>query len=67
MWNTSSATGSKSLLNTISKDGKVMINNWDAAYKLLNDGAEPLSKNYPKFRDKLDLFFVDYEWVPLLV
>jgi hypothetical protein len=44
-----------------------MINNWDAAYKLLNDGAEPLSKNYPKFRDKLDLFFVDYEWVPLLI
>ena len=22
---------------------------------------------YPTFKDKLDLFFVDYEWVPLLV
>ena len=67
MWNTSSATGNTSLVNTISKDGKVMINNWDAAFKLLNDGAVPLAKQYPKFRDKLDLFFVDYEWVPLLV
>jgi len=44
-----------------------MLNNWDAAYRLLNHGAESLNKKYPSFRQKLDLFFVDYDWVPLLI
>ena len=46
------------------KDENVMINNYEAAYRLLNHGQTPLNNS---FRDKLDLFFVDYEWVPLLV
>lgn len=41
-----------------------MINNFEAAFRLLNC-AEKLSDK--SFRDKLDLFFVDHEWVPLLV
>ena len=44
-----------------------MLNNWDAAYKLLNHGADSLQKKFPSFREKLDLFFVDYDWVPLLI
>ena len=44
-----------------------MINNFDAAHRLLNSGEGGLDKKYPTFRDKLDLFFVDYDWVPLLV
>jgi len=31
MWNNQAADGKKSLLNTVSKDGKVMLNNFDAA------------------------------------
>ena len=42
-----------------------MINNFDAAYRLLNMGNQKM--NYPLFRDKLDLFFIDHEFVPLLV
>jgi hypothetical protein len=42
-----------------------MINNFEAAHRLLNMGQGNLSKR--AFRDKLDLFFVDHEWVPLLV
>jgi replication factor C subunit 1 len=34
---------------------------------LLNHGAKSLEDRYPKFRDKLDLFFIDHEWVPLLI
>lgn len=49
------------------KDEKVMINNFEAAYRLLNNGAVPLSQKYPTFRQKLDLFFIDHDWVPLLV
>ena len=49
------------------KDEKVMINNFDAAHRLLNAGEGNLNGKYPSFRDKLDLFFVDYDWVPLLV
>ena len=38
-----------------------MINTFEAAYRLLNQKKED------SFRDKLDLYFVDYEMVPLLV
>lgn len=44
-----------------------MINNFEAAHRLLNAGGGNLNSRYPKFRDKLDLFFVDHEWIPLLV
>lgn len=44
-----------------------MINNFDAAHKLLNCGEKSLDERFPSFREKLDLFFIDYEWVPLLV
>lgn len=47
----------------ISKDAKVMISNFDAASKLLNN--KKYSKN--SIKDKLDLYFVDIEFVPLLV
>ena len=50
------------------KDDKVMINNFEAAFRLLNSAPDGvLHTRYPKFRNKIDLFFVDYEWVPLLV
>jgi len=44
-----------------------MINNYEAAYRMLNHGQVSLDTRHPTFRDKLDLFFVDYDWVPLLV
>ena len=44
-----------------------MINNYDAAKKMLNHGEVPLGNRYKTFRDKLDLFFIDHDWVPLLV
>lgn len=48
------------LASASAKDDKVMINDFEAATRLLNN-------KYEKFRDKLDLFFVDNDWVPLLV
>lgn len=53
-------------VNFSSKDESVMINNFDAAHRLLNCGEKPLVK-YPTFRQKLDLFFIDYDFIPLLV
>ena len=44
-----------------------MVNNHEAANKLLNDGIEPLNNKYPTFRQKLDLFFIDFDFIPLLV
>ena len=41
-----------------------MINNFDAAHKLLNFGVQD---EFVNFRDKVDLVFVDYEWIPLLI
>ena len=54
-------------LKATSKDENVMINNFGAAHKLLNHGTENLNNKYPHFRQKLDLFFVDYEFIPLLI
>jgi len=51
----------------IAKDEMVMINGFDAAYRMLNSGEKPLDDKYPLFRQKLDLFFIDYEWIPLLI
>ena len=44
-----------------------MMNNFEAANRLLNNGEQPLDKKYPTFRQKLDLFFIDYDFIPLLV
>jgi replication factor C subunit 1 len=44
-----------------------MINNFEAAYRMLNTGQVPMDIRYPKFQQKLDLFFIDFDWVPLLV
>ena len=49
----------------IAKDEKVMINNYDAAHRLLN--MQESHRKYPSFRNKIDLFFIDHEFVPLLV
>lgn len=71
MWTQQAATASqadaKKFIAATSKDEKVMINNFEAAFRLLNNGAVPLEKKYPKFQQKLDLFFIDHDWVPLLV
>ena len=67
MWKNQHANFGPTFLKGISKDESVMINNFDAAHRLLNCGEKPLDKNYPTFRQKLDLFFIDYEFIPLLI
>ena len=44
-----------------------MINNFDAAHRLLNHGQKNLNEKYPSFASKMDLFFIDYDLIPLLV
>jgi replication factor C subunit 1 len=67
MWSQQAALGNSQFLSSVAKDESVMINNFDAAHRLLNHGAKNLNERYPRFRDKLDLFFIDHEWVPLLI
>jgi hypothetical protein len=55
------------MINSISKDENVMINNFEAANKILNFGDENVLNQYNTFRKKLDLFFIDHEFIPLLV
>lgn len=43
-----------------SKDTHIMTNNFEAASKLLNSSGS-------KLKDRQDLFFIDYELIPLLV
>lgn len=65
MWkNTQMST---KFLKSVSKDESVMINNFDAAHRLLDHGKNDLNKRYPTFRQKLDLFFIDHELIPLLI
>ena len=54
-------------LKNIAKDESVMISNFDAAHRLLDHGKKSLNINYPEFRHKMDLFFIDYDFVPLLI
>lgn len=53
MWTQQAATASqadsKKFLAATRKDEKVMINNFEAAYRLLNNGAVPLETKYPRF------------------
>jgi len=44
-----------------------MISNFDAAHRLLDHGKKNLNICYPEFRQKIDLFFIDYEMIPLLI
>ena len=46
MWNNQ---GDKGVLNSGCKDDKVMINDFEAAFRLLNGGAVPLHIKYPLF------------------
>lgn len=65
MWSNQYGSDTKKMVDKISnKDQNVMINNFEAAHRLLNCGHKPLGKS---FREKLDLFFIDYDFVPLLV
>ncbi len=57
----------KSFLRNISKDESVMISNFDAAHRMLDHGKNSLDDKYPTFRQKMDLFFIDYDLIPLLV
>lgn len=57
----------KGFLTRVSKDESVMINNFDAAHRLLDHGKVNLNIRYPTFRQKVDLFFIDYDLIPLLV
>ena len=59
--------GNPGFLKSISKDESVMINNFDAAHRLLNHGNISLDIKYPTFRQKVDLFFIDYDLIPLLI
>lgn len=54
-------------LKKITKDESVMISNFDAALRMLDHGKKSLHINYPEFRHKMDLFFIDYEFIPLLI
>ena len=71
MWNqqrqTNGSSADKNFISKTAKDAKVMIGNYDAAQRLLNSGEGNLNEKYPTFREKLDLFFIDYDWVPMLV
>lgn len=54
-------------LKNIAKDESVMISNFDAAHRLLDHGKRSLNVSYPQFRQKMDLFFIDYDLIPLIV
>ena len=67
MWKNQHVNFGADFLKAVSKDEKVMINNFDAAAKLLDCGNPTFDSKYSTFRQKLDLFFIDHEFVPLLV
>ena len=62
MWNNHQMDSG--FLKKISKDESVMISNFDAAVRLLDHGRRSLNVNYPEFRHKMDLFFIDYDMIP---
>jgi len=66
MWKNQSVSDSQ-FFKKVAKDDAVMIGNFDAAHKLLNCGETSLETRFPTFRSKLDLFFIDYDMIPLLV
>ena len=52
-------------VKTAGKDESVMINNFEAGTRLLNFDVQ--QRLYPKFPQKVNLYFIDYDMVPLLV
>jgi ABC-type arginine transport system ATPase subunit len=62
MWNNHQLDSG--FLKKISKDESVMISNFDAAHRMLDHGKKNLNVNYPEFRQKMDLFFIDYDMIP---
>jgi len=44
-----------------------MISNFEAARRLLNIGDPYAQKDYKNLKSLNDLFFIDHEFVPLLV
>ena len=64
MWKNNSEVVRTSLAG---KDESVMINNFEAAFRLLNCGKSEMKLRYPEFRQKLNLFFIDFDFIPLLV
>ena len=54
-------------LKKITKDESVMISNFDAAHRMLDHGSKSLHLKYPEFRHKMDLFFIDYDFIPMLM
>lgn len=67
MWKTTSKRMSYSEVSQrsagLGKDSRVMIGNFDAATRMMN------GREFAKleFRKKLDLFFIDYDLIPLLI
>ena len=50
-------------MNSFNKDSSVMLSNFDAAGKLLNNS----NSKKMSFRELLDLYFIDYDLIPLLI
>lgn len=67
MWKNTQLNAKNGSLRNIFKDESVMINNFDAAHRMLDHGKTNLNIRYPSFRQKMDLFFIDYDLIPLLV
>jgi replication factor C subunit 1 len=65
MWRNTCNDGD--MADRVFKDEVRMMNNFEAAHRLLNCGEKSLDERCPYFRQKLDLFFIDYEMIPLLV
>jgi len=53
----------KNQISGLKKDDTVMLSNFDAAGKLMNR----MENKKMDLREKLDLFFIDYELIPLLI
>ena len=49
------------------KQNNSMITNFEAARRLLNIGDPYAQKDYKNLKSLNDLFFIDHEFVPLLV
>jgi replication factor C subunit 1 len=50
----------KKRMNTVQKDGKLRLNPFDCAAGILNPGKRTLN-------ERMDMFFVDYDLMPLLI
>ena len=67
MWKNRSMEIGNELSRIAGKDEQVMLNDFDAASKLLNLSDYRLHTKYKTYRSKMDLFFIAPQSVPLLV